>query len=271
MNWIAFMNFAIVFAFGILWGLLELMLRFNDWKYIFCRTKWRTKNNKKMDNNIVADEYERPSGYVFWYLLLNGIISVLAFYFIKKIANEEIGKIEDIEIANILIAGFSGVAVLRSSLMSISIKNKEVEIGLINVVESLMSKIDLKINHNIAAKRMCDIYEIMKDVDFDKAKDELPVLCMRYIDYFPEEDQQKLISEISSIDKEGLALDNINKSLQLGREIAKYCDIEILKRAVKKLPHIKIQNKKQGEDNDVEIKDNYESRKEKLSEKWNKE
>jgi exonuclease VII small subunit len=34
-------------------------------------------------------------------------------------------------------------------------------------------------------------------------------------------------------------LSDVNKSLQLGREIAKYCDTEILKRVIKKLPHIK--------------------------------
>ena len=264
MNWMIVLNFTIVFAFGVLWGVLELMLRFNDWQYVFCRSKKRVKNIMPT-SDVVVDEYERPLKYVFWYLFLNGVMSILAFYFVKKIAHESIVQISTIEVINILVAGFGGITILRSSFMSVTIKNKEIEIGLINVVESLLCKIETKINHNIAAKRICEIYEIMKNVDFDKAKDELPILCMRYIDYFPEEDQQKLIHEVSSID---IGLDNINKSLQLGREIAKYCDIEILKRSVKKLPHIKIQDNKQfGEIGG--LKDDYELRKEKLSEKWN--
>lgn len=262
----AFWNFGIVFFFGVLWGLLELMLKFNDWRLIFLRNKKRKKKNENPNGSVLVDEYESIAGYVFWYLFLNGMISTLALYVIEIIAKDDLNKITSIEVVNILVAGFSGIAILRSSLMSISIRNKDIDIGLVNVAESLLSKIDVKINHNIAARRICEIYEIMKDVDFDKAKDELPVLCMCYIDYFPEEDQNKAIKAISSIDP---GLDNINKSLQLGREIAKYCDVEILKRAVKKLPHIKVQNEKKSDGTDSETMDVFESRKLKLSEKWN--
>lgn len=257
------LSLVLVFAFGLLWGMLELILKL-DWKYLFVKKK---RKKKELSGNNIEDEYEGLGWYISWYLILNGFTSLITFYFLKLLENESFSNISTVEVSDILIAGFGGVVLLRSSLMTISIKNKDVVIGLVSVVESLMSKISLKMNQNIAAKRMCDIYEIMKDVDFDKARDELSILCTRYIDYFPEEDQKRLADAINNIGTTGL--DNVNKSLQLGREIARYCDVEILKRAVKKLPHIKVREKNQFNESGDEDMDDYESRIKKLSEIWN--
>lgn len=97
----------------------------------------------------------------------------------------------------------------------------------------------------------------MKDVNFDLAKEELPSLCIEFIDNFTQEDSDRLknkIIEIANIDISG-----INKSMQLGREIALYCDEEILRRAIKKLPHILLK-----ENNQALGQDEFERRKVKL-------
>ena len=130
------------------------------------------------------------------------------------------------------------------------------------MVQALLDKIEKKIKHNIAANRICEIYEIMKDVDYDIAKEELPSLCITYIDGFSDKDSKDLINAIKEINGN---LSNINKCMQLGREIARYCDVEILKRAIKKLPILK--EGKEGKAmyrSDAQIKDEFESRKEKL-------
>jgi len=116
-----------------------------------------------------------------------------------------------------------------------------------------------KLNHNIAAKRVCDIHEIMEDVNFEFAKIELPALCIEFIDYFTDEDSKNLRNKITEIDKDS-NLSDINKSLQLGREIAKYCDTEILRRVIKKLPHIKT-----GMSENLIPRDEFESLKSKLN------
>ena len=140
--------------------------------------------------------------------------------------------------------------------------NKEVGVGFMSIVHSLLDKIDKKIKHNIAAKRICEIYDIMKDVDYERAKEELPYLCIKYIDSFSEKDSKELINAIKDINGN---LSDVNKSLQLGREIAKYCDVEILKRAVKKLP---IRSSTEQPDVEkVQINDEFETRKEQLYKK----
>ena len=161
-----------------------------------------------------------------------------------------------------IIAGFGGVLVLRSSIFSVQLNGNNVEVGLISVVQGLLDKIEKKIKHNIAANRICEIYEIMKEIDYETAKAELPSLCICYIDGFSDKDSKDLINAIKEINGN---LSNVNKCLQLGREIARYCDVEILKRAIKKLPVLKEGNEeKTMRQSTAQTKDEFETRKEKL-------
>ena len=254
------LNFVIVFAFGTLWGILELVINY-ELRYVGSFNR-KYKKAKEENEDVVLDKEESAIGYVFLYLLLNGLVSALAYYALKFFSNEAILDIDSIEVPKLVIAGFGGVVVLRSSIFSIPFNGSTLEIGLISVVQALLDKIEKKIKHNIAANRICEIYEIMKDVDYDIAKDELPNLCITYIDGFSDKDSKDLINAIKEINGN---LSNINKCMQLGREIARYCDVEILKRAIKKLPVLKegkdVNSKRMGIN---QTKDEFETRKEKL-------
>lgn len=258
MNWITLINFIIVFIFGCIWGLLELVVRY-DLRYVGVAK--RGKNHIKDNNGVEIDKEENAIGYILLYLLLNGVVSVLALFLLKYCAHESLGDVSKIEFKNLIIAGFGGIIILRSSVFSILYNEKEVAVGLLSVAQALLDKIDKKIKHNIAAKRICEIYEIMKEVDYEMAKDELPYLCIKYIDDFTEKDSKDLINAIKEINGN---LSGINKSLQLGREIARYCDVEILKRAVKKLPIKKDDPTQPCNDRNTK-KDEFETRKEKLN------
>ena len=214
---------------------------------------------KKKDTDKKEKQEESVSGYIILYIFLNGIVSILALWLIKFFKNESISDINSFETLSIIIAGFGGMMILRSSIFSIKQNNKDVEIGFATIVQTLLDIIDKKINHNIAAKRVCDIHEIMEDVNFEFAKIELPALCIEFIDYFTDEDSKNLRNKITEIDKDS-NLSDINKSLQLGREIAKYCDTEILRRVIKKLPHIKT-----GMSENLIPRDEFESLKSKLN------
>lgn len=253
-------NFTIVFVFGLVWGLLELVVRY-DLRYVGGFSSKHKKPIETANSNVTLDKEENALSYVVWYLLLNGIISTLALILLKYCAHESL-RASQIEIKNLIIAGFGGIIILRSSVFSVLYNEKEIEIGLLTVAQALLDKIDRKIKHNIAAKRMCEIYEIMKDVNYEKAKDELTSLCIEYIDNFKEQDSKNLINAIKGITENG-NLSGINKSLQLGREIVKYCDVEILKRAVNKLPDLKKSSSftDNGKDNE---RDEFEKRKAQL-------
>lgn len=261
MKWIVFWNFFIVFFVGVLWGMLEIITSY-DIRYVSGNKKKRRQKQEEDKYKAFLEREESAWGYIMCYLLLNGVISMISLLLLKYCSNESVCDIKVIEINNILIAGFGGIILLRSSVFSFFKDNREISVGMITIVKSLLDKIDKKIKHNIAAKRICEIYEVMKDVNYDKAKDELPDLCINYIDDFSERDSKELIRAIKEINGN---LSDVNKSLQLGREIAKYCDIEILKRAVKKLP-IKNGNDQQGNTN-ASYEDEFEFRKEQLYKK----
>lgn len=260
MSYYVWLNFVIVFMFGVLWGILELVINY-ELRYVGSFNR-KYKKAKKEHDDVVLDKEESALGYVFLYLLLNGLISALAFYSLKFFSKEPVLEINSIEIPNLIIAGFGGVLVLRSSIFSIQLNGNNVEVGLISIVQGLLDKIEKKIKHNIAANRICEIFDIMKDIDYEMAKAELPSLCICYIDGFSEKDSKDLINAIKEINGN---LSNVNKCLQLGREIARYCDVEILKRAIKKLPVLKEGDeeriKRQGI---AQTKDEFETRKEKL-------
>lgn len=260
MSYYVWLNFVIVFMFGVLWGILELVINY-ELRYVGSFNR-KYKKAKKEHEDVVLDKEESALGYVFLYLLLNGLISALAFYSLKFFSKEPVLEINSIEIPNLIIAGFGGVLVLRSSIFSIQLNGNNVEVGLISIVQGLLDKIEKKIKHNIAANRICEIFDIMKDIDYETAKAELPSLCICYIDGFSEKDSKDLINAIKEINGN---LSNVNKCLQLGREIARYCDVEILKRAIKKLPVLKEGDeeriKRQGI---AQTKDEFETRKEKL-------
>jgi hypothetical protein len=248
---IAIINLSVVFLFGAFFGFAELLQRYREIKYTFY---WKAKKkNKKVEG---VSEEDSTLYFSILYILINGIVSLLSLLLIKHFKGQVAIEFDKIEINNIIIAGLGGMMILRSSLFSIKHKDKQIEIGFATLFQTFLDVVERKMKNSAAALRVCNIYEIMKGIDFNLAKDELPSLCIDFIDNFTEEDSKNLkdkIAKIASYD-----LNNINKSMQLGREIAYYCDEEILKRSIKKLPHIFIKEES------IEVMDEFEIRKLKL-------
>jgi len=100
---------------------------------------------KKKDTDKKEKQEESVSGYIILYIFLNGIVSILALWLIKFFKNESISDINSFETLSIIIAGFGGMMILRSSIFSIKQNNKDVEIGFATIVQTLLDIIDKKI------------------------------------------------------------------------------------------------------------------------------
>lgn len=141
------LNVIFVFLFGSLWGLAELLLRYKEWNYLFNYQK--NKKKEKKDKNINNIEIKTTNtevsvgGYVIAYIILNGIISIIALLLIKFFANSKLDVINGVDI---IIAGFGGMVILRSSMFSIKHNKKDIEIGLATIVQIFLDTIDRKIN-----------------------------------------------------------------------------------------------------------------------------
>lgn len=207
-------NLIIVFLFGALFGFTEILQRYPGAKYNF-----------KVFMSYI-------------YIFLNGIAAIAALLVIKYIQTPDaVTEFNSFEIVNILIAGLAGMMILRSSVFSIKHNDETIEVGLATLFQVFLNVVEKRMKNKAAALRLETIEKIMADVNFDTAKQELPLLCTSFIDNFTDEDITKLINKVEEISN--LNIENRNKSLQLGRFIASYCDEEILEEAIRKLPYLK--------------------------------
>ncbi|MDR0604079.1 MAG: hypothetical protein LBG80_07240 [Bacteroidales bacterium] len=219
MVWI---NIIIVFLFGALFGFAEILQRYANTKYNF--KVWMS--------------------YV--YIALNGIVAVLALFLIKYFKNpDDVLNFKTIEAVNLLIAGFGGMMVLRSSIFSIKHKDDTIEVGLATLFQVFLSRVERRMKNKAAAYRFTRIAEIMKDVDFELAKQSLFSICTAFIDNFPDEEIISLTNKIEEISNSDI--ENRDKSILLGRFIASFCDEEILDAVIKELLHT---------EDDTDFKDN---------------
>lgn len=244
-----FLNILAVFLLGSFLGFSELLQRYRDLQYIFPKndTKERKKGERKNRTRLLSRIY----------VIINGLVAVIALFFIKYFKEQDVTSFNSFEVSTVIIAGFGGMMILRSSIFLVKHNDKQIEVGLASIVQIYLDAIERNIKNNAASLRVCNIHEIMKDVDFNLAKEELTSLCIEFIDNFTKEDSERLknkIEEIASFD-----ISNVNKSMQLGREIAYYCDEEILRRSIKKLPHVLIKN-----NGEVKVEDEFEMRKKRL-------
>jgi hypothetical protein len=218
--WYTILNVSIVFVIGALFGFGEIVQRYADIKYY---------------RQLIVS----------WiYIGLNGLIAILALFLIKsfRYPNDYLLDFHnDIEIANLLIAGLSGMAVLRSSLFSIKHKGETVEVGLATICQTFLSWTEKRMNNKAAELRFKSIEKIMKDVDFSSAIQGVPLLCTSFIDDFPEEDFEVLFKEINIIISMDTGGDDTLKSILLGRQIAKYCDEGILTATVSRYRQSKVE------------------------------
>jgi hypothetical protein len=204
--WYYITNLALTFSFGCLFGITEIFSRYNESKYL--SRVW----------------------HFYAYLILNGTISVAALFLIYYVKNIDPKSFTNIDISNILIAGLGGMMILRSSIFTIKHKGEKVEIGLGSIAQVFLNKVEWKMKTNAGSKKMIEVNDLMKDIDFNKAKDELSSLCIAYIDHFSESDNLDLTSGIKKIAL--FDIDNLNKSIQLGGIISQYCDFGVLKTAI---------------------------------------
>ena len=113
----------------------------------------------------------------------------------------------------VTVAAFSALAIMRTALIQIRVNDRDVNVGphlLLNVI------LDFTANR-MSIKRAAHVDQIverlMSNVNFDKAKEQLPSYCFSLMKT-PEDVQKAVSREITSFDVSTLA--NKTKSLQLG-------------------------------------------------------
>lgn len=139
-----------------------------------------------------------PSGII--YIGINALASVVALLLIDKFKwNFGIEDPDARFATQLLVAGFGAMALFRSSLFIVRVGNSDVAVGPSGFLQIILAAADRGVDRGQAKSRADTVAEIMKDVDFTKARLELPMTCFALLQNVPGEEQQAVSREIKQI------------------------------------------------------------------------
>ena len=130
-----------------------------------------------------------------------------------------------------LLASFGAIAFFRTSFFTARIGNADIGIGPSTLLKSLLDASDLMVDREQALGRADQVREVMKDIDFDKAKVALPVLCFSLVQGVTEE-QQKLVAEQVRKLVDDVSMEPSVKATILGVYLIRQVGAPVLERAV---------------------------------------
>lgn len=162
------------------------------------------------------------------YIAINALASVGSLALIR--ANGWFGPSRWMQI---LMAGVSAMAFFRTSLFIVRAGDRDVGVGPSGFLQIFLGAADRAVDRGRAAARSDSVAEVMKGVDYTKARRTLPAYCLALMQNVPPEDQQVLERLLEALDKRDT--EPSVKALLLGLELINVVGVDVLTTAVKSL------------------------------------
>ena len=134
------------------------------------------------------------------------------------------------DIFNALGAGAVGLGLLRSSVATFKNNESESNIGMVEFLDKIREMLDRKIAlaHKIYVDQ--EVAAIMKGIDAERARYELPALCLVGINSCTEQDVADMRAAVDKIFRS----DAVKvRHLLLGHALHEFCGLEVLRSSVK--------------------------------------
>lgn len=179
-----------------------------------------------------------------FYILLNALAAFFVYRYIDSLGIKfSINGSDNSEISQIILAGTSSLLLLRSSFGIYKKGDHYVEIGLSGILKILFEFCDRRFDQIFSKNKLKEIERIMQNedyiIDFEKAKTDLPVLCMKMMTNLSWEESNHLGVEVANLkqekDENTKLLFNKSKVISLGFIISRYTGTQLLEEAVKSL------------------------------------
>lgn len=170
------------------------------------------------------------------YLTLNFVVGVVTVYVasITEIVEFEAQTgVTSLGIVKACGIGFAGLAVLRSSLATLSIGGNDVSIGPSALLDSLRDYLDGKIDQYQKKKIAPRIAKLMSAIDHEIAKNDLPALCVAGLKRCTKTEVDSLMASIGDIGNMQIKL--ATKNCLIGQAIYLLCGIDVLESSVLQL------------------------------------
>jgi len=206
-------QYVLVVAFGLLIGVAELTARYRD-----------------------APARAVLSLPALLYLGLNGAASATALALIHGFGwsfGLEATNAAAVWWTQVMVAGFGAMALFRSSLLMIRVGTSDVSVGPGGILQVVLDAADRAVDRTRAGPRADAVARIMQDVSFARAQIALPTLCFSLMQNVPEEEQRRLLREISELEQAPIS--DAAKALSLGLSLMSVVGETVLAKAVEKL------------------------------------
>lgn len=169
------------------------------------------------------------------YLAVNAGASVAALI-VVRLLNWTFGIVADpgvVAWAQVFIAGFSAMAVLRTTIWKVRVNDEDVAVGPSRFLDAVLNTVDRAVDRKRAAQRAISVSNIMKDVDFEKAYQSLPMYCFGLLQNLPADEQEKVLKRVLVL--HSLDVAERVKALLLGLTLMNLVGEAVLSTAVRDL------------------------------------
>jgi hypothetical protein len=211
--WSLFVDYTAVAFFGGAVGLSELIARYRD-------EPWSAIRNKP----------------AYLYIAINALAAVLALSLIRVFGWTFWANAKDplqIRWAQILVAGFTSMALFRSSLFTVRVGDQDVGVGPSSLLQVVLGAADREVDRIRAESRATAVAEAMADVSFVRANVALPTLCMALMQNLSRDDQEAVGRQVDLL--RTAPFDDGLKTLTLGLYLMNVIGEDVLLSAVKSL------------------------------------
>lgn len=170
-----------------------------------------------------------------FYVFVNALVSFIAYVLIVafdvKFATAE-GDTHK-ELVQALVAGFGAMVFFRSSLFSVRVGQTDVLVGPALLFQVLLFATDRQCDRERAEPRSALVAEIMRGVDFEKAREALPNYCFELMQNVATNEQNQFVLVVKALASSPTR--NDIKSLTLGLMLMNVVGSQVLRVAVRAL------------------------------------
>ena len=171
------------------------------------------------------------------YIFVNMAAAILAFGLIRALHVLEPAKADPHGMTwlyQLLLASFGAIAFFRTSLFTVRVGGSDIGIGPSAMLQTLLNAADRMIDRSQAENRAGRATEILKDVDYRRARAPLPTFCLILMQNPTAADTDALLKQIAALDQR-IDIDDDSKMRILGIYLIRMVGDEVLQRSVEAL------------------------------------
>ena len=166
-----------------------------------------------------------------FYITVNAVVSLAVLWFLRTgQLGLTVTTILGQTLNQVLLAGFGSMALFRTSIFTLRVKDTDVAVGPAAVLQVILAAADRACDRQRAGPRARRVQEIMRGVQFERAKKALPLHCVALMQNVSADEQAQMSQIIAALSSESMSAEI--KSYNLGLVLMNLVGEDVLEQAV---------------------------------------